>query len=101
MPDAHAFDVGDVLYCGKHGAQVAGHRCLPGQQAERGLFQTHRARRDLIMVGDDLFGPLEVALQQRLRGALHRLSGQAAQFGDTGGQRVQLLVKHHTHNCPP
>jgi hypothetical protein len=86
---------------GDHGAQLASHRCLQGQQGEGGLFQTHRARRDLIMVGDDLFDPLLVGLQQRLRGASHRLSGQAAQVGATGGQRVQLLVIHRAHNRPP
>lgn len=44
------------------------------------------------LFADDAFGEHQISLQQRLGGALHGLTGQAAHFGDGGSQAARGVV---------
>ena len=81
--------------------QVAGDRCLQGQQHESAFLGVGAQLRDLLVVGDDLFGQHQIGLQQRLCRTFHRDTGQPAHLAELFGELRELLVVGGAHTAKP
>ena len=94
---AHALDVAGGVDAGHGDAQVGGYGRLQHEQGEGLLFGGGAEIVDAGVVGDDLFGQLQVGAQQRLGGLVECVGDQVAHVGQADGECVELVLIGVTH----
>jgi len=72
---------------------------LPYEQGERLLFGGGAEVVDAGVVGDDLFGQLQVCPEQRTSGVVKGFGHQVAHVGETVGESVELLLVGVAHGA--
>jgi hypothetical protein len=87
----HPLQLGDHPQGGHQGAQLTGHRRLPGQQGERPRLDLALLRVDLLVLADHQLGEVDVGLEQRGRAGPHRPGHGLAHLDQVGQDVVQLL----------
>ena len=59
---AHPLDIGADVQRADDPPQIAGHRLLKRKQLDRAVLRRSPLVRDVAVVGDDLFGKLQICL---------------------------------------
>lgn len=93
----HAVDVGDDLDPADDRAEVAGDRCLQGEEGERPLLADGAELGDLVVLADHLLGEGKICLEQRLGGALHGDPRKPRHLTEQVGKLGHLFVVSHAH----
>lgn len=88
---AHPLELADHPQRRDQHPQVAGDGVLQGEQLEAVLLELLAQRVDLGVAGDDLLGPLGVALEQRGRALGDRLADEAGHAHEVVADRVELV----------
>ena len=73
--------------------QVGRERLLAREQQERAVLDRVRELVDHVVGFDDVFGGVEVAVEQRLRAARDRFGGERGEPDDVDAQLVEALVE--------
>jgi hypothetical protein len=86
---------------GQHAAQVGGDRRLQGQQRVRVLLAGRPRVVHLLVVADHLLGELQIGLQERPGGELHRRRDHRAHAGELHDELPEFDLVGLTHECQP
>ena len=93
----HSSDVAGGVDRRDHDPQVGGHRGLQGEKRERLLLRVRAHLVDHDVVGDDPFGQLQIAVEQRASGLVHGGRHLAAHVGQGAGEVIELVVEMLAH----
>src|SRR5690606_8346864 len=94
---AHAFEVAAHAECGDDEPQVDGDGLLSGHQFEDGAFDVGVEGVDRFVSADDLFGELEVGVQERGGGAGDGGADEPGHFDQLVGEGVEFFVVRVAH----
>ncbi len=94
---AHPVQIRGDVETADHESEIVGHRSLQREERERTLLPVRRGIVELAAHVDDVFGELEVCLQQCVARLRHRGDGQPAHGGEIAGQAVEIFRETSTH----
>ena len=94
---AHALERGADAQRRDDDAQVAGDRLLAGEDLDGLLVEGHGQRVDLGVVGDDLFGQLDVAGREGAGGLVDRDRDEVGDLHELGLQVLEGLMEDFAH----